>query len=105
MAGAIRTTSKIGSKPLAILTARAVANAANACHGVTHFGYATVTGQAEPALRHLQYITGITRPQALTHVSDALSLSAQRSQIPWTLDLSVITAAGVSIRNPRTGVS
>jgi hypothetical protein len=76
-----------------------------ACHGVTHFGYATVTGQAEPALRHLQHITGMTRHQALAHVSDALSLSAQRSQIPWTLDLTVISAAGVSIRNPRTGIS
>jgi hypothetical protein len=68
------------------------------CHAVTHFGYAVMSGEGEIALRHLQFMTGMSRREALAHVDAALGLSASRSRIAWELDLSVISALGVTLQ-------
>jgi hypothetical protein len=71
-----------------------------ACHGTTHFGFTSLGGEAEEnaAHGHLQFVTGMTRPQAERHVREAFALWERRSAIRWRVDLSVITALGVTSR-------
>src|SRR5260370_40190627 len=71
-----------------------------ACHGTTHFGFTSLGGEAEEeaALGHLQFVTGMTRPQAERHGRDAFALWEHRSGIRWRVDLSVIASAGIAIR-------
>lgn len=71
-----------------------------ACHGTTHFGFTSLSGdaEAEAALGHLQYVTGMTRRQAERHVRDAFTLWEQRSRISWRVDLSLIAAADITLR-------
>jgi hypothetical protein len=71
-----------------------------ACHGTTHFGFTSLGGQAEEqaALGHLMFVTGMSRRQAGRHIRDALALWEHRSAIRWRVDLSIITALGVTIR-------
>jgi hypothetical protein len=71
-----------------------------ACHGTTHFGFTSLGGEAEAeaALGHLQFVTGMNRPQAERHVRRAFALWEHRSAITWHVDLSIITALGVTTR-------
>jgi Domain of unknown function (DUF5710) len=71
-----------------------------ACHATTHFGFTSLGGEAEAqaALGHLQFVTGMNRVQAERHVHDAFALWEHRSAIPWRVDLSMITALGVTTR-------
>jgi hypothetical protein len=65
------------------------------CHTATHFGFASLTGEAEAALRHLQRVNDWTPHQARRHVETARARARRLSRTTWTLDLSVIAAAGV----------
>jgi hypothetical protein len=58
------------------------------CHKVKHFGLARVNGEQEQAGQHLMRVNGWTRQQAYDHVQAAFALWEERSQQPWTLDLS-----------------
>jgi hypothetical protein len=73
-----------------------------ACHGTTHFGFTSLGGEDEAAaaLGHLQFVTGMTRVQAERHVREAFALWERRSSIAWQVDLSMITALGVTVRGP-----
>lgn len=70
------------------------------CHTVTHFGLAQLKGLEQRALHHLTTVTGLTAPQARAHVAEAFQLWRQRSQVTWTLDLSILTDAGVTLNRP-----
>ncbi|MEO7196467.1 MAG: hypothetical protein ABIZ05_16910 [Pseudonocardiaceae bacterium] len=70
------------------------------CHTVTHFGLAGIRGKAQEALTHLRAVTGISDQQARLHVDDAFALWKARSARTWTLDLSMLTTAGVTLAPP-----
>lgn len=71
------------------------------CHGATHYGHSASIGEAATVLHHLQLVTGMTADQAEAHLRDAYELWQRRSAIQWTVDLSVIKATGVTVREPR----
>ena len=65
------------------------------CHRTTHFGYAEVTGQAVQAHAHLCAVNGWSTADADAHILMAARTWRARSTIDWSLDLSILTAAGV----------
>jgi hypothetical protein len=71
------------------------------CHLVTHFGYANVTGRTEQAFTHLRRVTGMDDAQARAHVHAAENLWVDRSARTWTLDLGMLTGAGITVRRPE----
>jgi hypothetical protein len=73
----------------------------SACHLSTHLGYANVTGRADQALAHLRTVTGMTDAEVSRHVLDANALWTARSARVWTLDLSMLTDAGVTLARPE----
>ena len=70
------------------------------CHGATHFGYAQVKGTADAAFAHLREVTGMSIEQARTHIRKAFHLWERRSARDWTLDLSLIINAGITLARP-----
>jgi hypothetical protein len=70
------------------------------CHGATHMGLAQVQGRSGQAVRHLQAVTGMTAAEADGHVQAAFALWHHRSARTWSLDLTIITAAGLVVTPP-----
>ncbi|GGM34109.1 hypothetical protein GCM10012275_01840 [Longimycelium tulufanense] len=70
------------------------------CHTATHFGLATVRGVQDQALAHLCSVTGMSQDEALDHVDAAFDLWRRRSLASWTLDLSMLTTAGITVVPP-----
>lgn len=70
------------------------------CHTVTHFGLAQVRGREKEAYAHLMAVTGMTEAEAREHVEVAFEVWFQLSRITWTLDLSILTDAGVTVTPP-----
>lgn len=72
----------------------------SACHTVTHFGLAQVRGREREAYAHLMAVTGVSEAAAREHVEVAFEVWFRLSQIRWTLDLSILTDAGVTVTPP-----
>jgi uncharacterized protein DUF5710 len=72
------------------------------CHRTTHYGFAEVSGTADEAMAHLRAINQWTRAEARAHIEAAYELWARRSAHPWHLDLSILTDAGIRVREPDT---
>ncbi|WP_235483569.1 DUF5710 domain-containing protein [Streptomyces roseoverticillatus] len=70
------------------------------CHTVTHFGYAQVRGLAAQAFAHLVMVTGMGPGQARQHIDEAFALWQHRSAVTWSLDLSILTGAGITVTPP-----
>lgn len=70
------------------------------CHQVTHFGRAEVTGRRDQALAHLMRVTGMDREAAEAHVQVAFEVWTELSRRTWELDLSMLTDAGVTVKQP-----
>ncbi|WIM93135.1 DUF5710 domain-containing protein [Actinoplanes oblitus] len=70
------------------------------CHTVTHFGLAGLRGRDREAFSHLVAVTGMTEAQAREHVEDAFRQWRERSRITWSLDLSMLTDAGITLAPP-----
>ena len=70
------------------------------CHESTHFGFAQVQGNEQRALAHLMEVNQWTHPVAQRHIEDAFVLWEERSRNDWTLDLSILTTAGVRLMPP-----
>jgi hypothetical protein len=70
------------------------------CHTVTHFGLASIKGLADQALAHLRTVTGMTNQQTHAHIDDAFTLWRARCTRSWTLDLSMLTTAGLTLTPP-----
>jgi hypothetical protein len=70
------------------------------CHTVTHFGLAQVRGREKEAYAHLTVVTGMTPAEAREHVEVAFEVWFQLSRIQWTLDLSILTDAGITVTPP-----
>lgn len=81
-------------------TLRRLISVCSSCHRSTHYGLATVTGRAEEAFAHLRRVTGMTVAEADAHIDAAYQLWVARSQRDWTLDLSVLTSAGIRLAPP-----
>ncbi|MEU6406064.1 DUF5710 domain-containing protein [Streptomyces sp. NPDC046985] len=74
------------------------------CHTVTHYGYAQVRGLESKAFAHLVKVTGMSHAEARSHIRYAFNVWEARSVRAWTLDLSILTDAGVTLqRPPRAG--
>lgn len=67
------------------------------CHLVTHWGYARVSGREALAYTHYQKVAGIDVREVDRRVDEAFYLWGERSRHVWTLDLSIITAAGLIV--------
>jgi len=70
------------------------------CHHTTHYGRAVVFGTSDAAFLHLRAVTGMSKADADTHVAEAFHVWEERSRRTWTLDLSMLTDAGVTVRRP-----
>jgi len=73
----------------------------NHCHLSTHLGFANVTGRADQALNHLRAVTGMSDHEVFHHVHTAGEMWTRRSARTWTLDLSILTDAGVTPARPE----
>lgn len=63
-----------------------------ACHLATHYGFACTQQREDEALAQLELVNEWTRPHAKRHVRTAYAVWEQRSQIEWTVDLSILEA-------------
>lgn len=70
------------------------------CHGATHFGLAQVKGTDGVARAHLRQVTGFDERALELHLREAFATWQYRSMTTWTLDLSILTDAGVRIAAP-----
>lgn len=70
------------------------------CHTTTHFGFAQVRGIDAQALAHLREVTGMSVSEADEHIDAAFALWRRRSEYTWSLNLSMLTDAGVTITPP-----
>ncbi|GAA4005440.1 hypothetical protein GCM10022247_28530 [Allokutzneria multivorans] len=70
------------------------------CHTVTHYGLATVKGVEAQAFAHLVSVTGMGHQAANEHVRSAFALWERRSAVTWTLNLDILTKAGVTLTPP-----
>jgi hypothetical protein len=70
------------------------------CHTVTHFGFAQVRGLEAVAFQHLVTVTGLSDTAARRHIADAFALWERRSSVDWSLDLGILTHAGVTVTPP-----
>ena len=75
------------------------------CHTVTHFGLAQVKGRDEEAFAHLRAVTGMSDREARNHVQDAFTVWERRSHVDWTLDLGILTGAGITVQPPPEAAS
>ncbi|WP_209314277.1 DUF5710 domain-containing protein [Streptomyces bohaiensis] len=70
------------------------------CHTVTHFGLAQVKGRAAEARAHLMRVTGMSEAGADRHIAAAFATWRERSRLTWTLDLAMLTDAGITVVPP-----
>jgi hypothetical protein len=70
------------------------------CHTATHFGLAQIKGKRAEAKAHLRVVTGMSDEDSEAHIRAAFSLWEERSRERWSLDLSILTSAGVTIVPP-----
>lgn len=85
----------------AVQTLRRLICLCSPCHLVTHLGYANVTGRTEEALTHLRRVNGWDEGKTYGHVYASEQLWLDRSARTWTLDLSMLTGAGITVRRPE----
>lgn len=65
------------------------------CHLATHMGLAQLRGLGDVAAVHLQRVNTWTAEQTENHIVWAFALWRSRNAIDWTLDLSMLTDAGI----------
>jgi 5-methylcytosine-specific restriction endonuclease McrA len=70
------------------------------CHEVTHFGLASIRERDHQALQHLMAVNQWQDHQAHSHVDDAFRLWRLHSETQWTLDITMLTAVGISVTPP-----
>jgi len=57
-----------------------------ACHQVTHFGFAQISGKEEQALKHLMRVNEWSEEQANEHIGQAFKDWERRNSKQWRLD-------------------
>jgi len=71
------------------------------CHTATHLGLAEQRGKDGEARTHLMTVTGMSEEEAQAHIMSAIFLWEQRNRQTWSLDLSMLTTAGIEVRPPQ----
>jgi hypothetical protein len=66
----------------------------------THFGRAELTGRRGAALNHLMAVRRCDLAAAEAHIREAVRVWQLRSARAWELDLSMLTAAGITPAPP-----
>lgn len=66
------------------------------CHLVKHIGRAFKVGQGQRALTHLMTVNGWSEDDTEHYVDAAFELWSQRSLMPWTLDISMLSLLGIT---------
>lgn len=70
------------------------------CHQATHMGLAEIRGHGREAFDHLCAVTEMSEDQAQDHIDDAYALWRTRNTRDWTLDLRILTTAGIELAPP-----
>jgi Domain of unknown function (DUF5710) len=70
------------------------------CHTATHIGLAGIKGRGQAAEEHLAAVTGMSPREVEQHVRSAFGVWRARSAVTWTLDLSMLTDAGIRVLTP-----
>ncbi|MGW7532550.1 DUF5710 domain-containing protein [Amycolatopsis sp. NPDC054798] len=70
------------------------------CHQATHYGLAQVRGRDAAAFMHLRTVTGMGEQAAREHVREAFEVWRFRSRTSWSLDLTMLTDAGITLAEP-----
>lgn len=70
------------------------------CHLVTHWGYAQVSGRERLARAHFKAVAGIGDQEVSRRVEAAFALWGDRSRQSWSLDLSMLSSAGLTVVQP-----
>ena len=65
------------------------------CHSVRHLGKAFMDDRGKQAIAHLVKVNGWGRRELDDHVRKAFKVHAERSEHPWTLDLSWLEGKGI----------
>lgn len=68
------------------------------CHRATHFGFAQLHGWDAAGREHLQRVNHWSALECDDHIADAVATWRLRSARPWTLDVSMLSAAGYRLR-------
>jgi hypothetical protein len=74
------------------------------CHTSTHFGLAQLRGRADEAFAHLCAVTGMSTAEAEAHLDASRATWLARNQRTWTLDLRILTSAGIELAEPPDAV-
>lgn len=70
------------------------------CHTATHIGLAGINGKGDIARAHLAVVTRMSAREVEEHIGSAFEIWQARSAVSWTLDLSMLTDAGITLRRP-----
>lgn len=70
------------------------------CHQSTHLGFATINGNGETAIKHLQKVRNFTEEEVKEHIDMATAIWNERNQYEWKLNLDLITLNGFEIIKP-----
>jgi hypothetical protein len=70
------------------------------CHTATHFGLAQIKGNEAAALAHLRTVAGMSAREVQNHIDAAFAMWRKRSSVNWTLDLRILTDAGITLAPP-----
>ncbi|MCG7354960.1 DUF5710 domain-containing protein, partial [Roseomonas mucosa] len=66
------------------------------CHAAKHIGKAHVDGREEEAFDQLSYVNSWTQEQCEAYVSLAFTEFDRRSEMTWSMDLSILQQWGIS---------
>lgn len=69
----------------------------HACHEVKHIGLAGIRGHGERAIKHFMRVNELSRRQAEKVIQRAFDVWAERSEVEWTLDISILSDYGVDM--------
>lgn len=92
-----RWSYDVGQK---VQTLRRLICLCTSCHTVTHYGLAQIKGLKAVAFAHLMKVNGWNKITTQVQISDAFDLWKLRSSVTWSLDLSILIDAGVTLKQP-----
>jgi len=68
------------------------------CHQSTHMGLAQVKGLGDQAEKHLRKVRKFSKLESQKHIEAAFETWGNRNDFEWTLDLSLITDNGITLK-------
>lgn len=70
------------------------------CHTATHMGLARIRGVENEAIEHLARVNNWSEAQTADHIPRAFAAWEMRSQVEWSLDISMLDNIGIAITRP-----